>query len=89
MNMVERLNAKWDEHVLRGRKTAPFPFTISSRWWINAIADELETQRNCLHTKADATEIYPVNAMLSTKGNEMNTAATWLREQAKEEEKET
>jgi len=82
MSLVERLAEKWDLYVLFERK---FPMGVDPRWWLNAIADELETERNRLHTEADATEAYPMNAMLSARGNEVNTVATWLRTQAEEE----
>jgi len=37
MNLVKKLNEKWDNHVMKQK----FPYGVGARWWLNAIADEI------------------------------------------------
>jgi len=80
MNLVERLAEKY-ESLERDNLIDDVP-----RFWLNAIADEMEKERNRLFAEADdTTEAYPMHAILSAKGNEINAGVTWLRAQAEEE----
>ena len=68
----ERLAVKWAEEPCRPRATP----SETARWWLNAIADEVEKEGVRRHRQQTATRIIA-----------MATVAKWLRERAGAQEK--
>ena len=68
--LVERLVEKWERQRVHGKVRRSEDDEDTARWWLNAIADELETDAEAAFKVAFTGETFPF---------EIRHMAQWLR----------